>query len=1021
MCSQNHRSFIFIFALLLSFGLLGSSVEGQYFGRNKVQYKNFDFKVLQTEHFEIYYYPKEEEAVKIAARMAERWYQRHSLILGDTLRGKQPLILYASHPEFQQTNTVRGQLSEGVGGVTESIKRRIVLPFAGPLGATDHVIGHELAHAFQYDITATGGVGLSNFGGVGRLPLWFIEGMAEYLSVGPVDPHTAMWMREAAQKKLPTIAELNRPEFFPYRYGQSLLAYIGGRWGDKKLTELLRLAGRTGDIRRTIDSILVISPDSLSKDWHRAIHAAYDSLLQQTSKPKDYGRALITSESGGGDLNVSPVLSPDGKQLVFFSERDLFSIDLFLADATTGKVLRNLYRTETDPHLQSIGFITSAGSWDPTGKRFVFSAVRKGKPVLRIVRVERNETEREMAFPELGEIFNPAWSPDGRTIAFSGLLGGLTDLFLYDITTDSLNRLTKDPYADLQPAWSPDGSTIVFTTDRFTTNLSNLDIGNYTLAKMDIQSGAIDPLPSFEGAKNINPQWSPDGRSLYFLSDRNGITNIYKLDVTSGETFQITNLYAGVSGITALSPALSSALKSDRIVFSVFEDGKYNVYRVDSVSILSGKTLSPAFSDGNPSLLPPADQSKSTLASTLANPSFGLPPDTTVKVADYRASLSLDGIGQPSVAAGVDRFGTYLGGGVSLFWSDMLGNHNLATGLQIQSGGGSTDIAALVGYFNTARRWSWGAVAQQVPYITASFGAGLGTVAGVPAYFEEQVIHRQINREISGLLSYPFSPALRMEFLTGYRNISFRRELQTRAVSLRTGALLLDTKEDLPSMPALNLGLATSAVVYDNSLFGATSPVLGNRYRFEVSPTFGSLSFVDILADYRHYFMPLRPFTIATRLLHFGRYGRDSEDNRLSPLFIGYPGLVRGYEAGSFDVGECGTGIGGTCPAFDRLQGSKFLVGNLELRFPLLGVLGLGGGYYGFFPIEFGAFFDTGVAWRSNQKASFLGGDRKLVSSVGVALRVNLLGFAVGEVDLVRPLDRPNKGWIWQFHLTQGF
>ncbi|HSK09136.1 MAG TPA: hypothetical protein VK911_06145, partial [Vicinamibacterales bacterium] len=174
---------------------MASPASAQYFGRNKVQYKSFNFEVMKTAHFEIYFYEEEREAVEQAAVMAERWYARLSKVLNHELRGPQPLVLYASHPEFQQTNVVQGEMGEGTGGVTEMLKRRIVLPLGASLAESDHVIGHELVHAFQFDITAPSG-GQSMASGALRLPLWFIEGMAEYLSIGPVDPHTAMWMRD---------------------------------------------------------------------------------------------------------------------------------------------------------------------------------------------------------------------------------------------------------------------------------------------------------------------------------------------------------------------------------------------------------------------------------------------------------------------------------------------------------------------------------------------------------------------------------------------------------------------------------------------------------------------------------------------------------------------------------------------------------------------------------------------------------------------------------------------------------
>jgi hypothetical protein len=217
-------------ALAAAVALAAAPLAAQYFGRNKVQYETFDFQVLTTAHFRVYFYPAERQAAEQAARMAERWYARLAGLLRHELRGTQALVLYADHPDFEQTNVIADQPSEATGGVTESLKRRIILPLGGSLAETDHVLGHELVHAFQYDITGEGGGGSAVAPGVARLPLWFVEGMAEYLSIGPEDPHTAMWMRDAVRRgRLPDFGDLASYEYFPYRYGHAFWAYLGGR------------------------------------------------------------------------------------------------------------------------------------------------------------------------------------------------------------------------------------------------------------------------------------------------------------------------------------------------------------------------------------------------------------------------------------------------------------------------------------------------------------------------------------------------------------------------------------------------------------------------------------------------------------------------------------------------------------------------------------------------------------------------------------------------------------------------
>jgi Tol biopolymer transport system component len=1010
--------------LLVGLGFLaGRPAHAQYFGQNKVQYDNFKFKTLRTEHFDLYFYPEEREAAGIAARMAERWYARLATVFHHELRGRQPLILYATQPQFEQTNVVSG-IAEGTGGVTEALRRRIVLPTGGTLGDLNHVIGHELVHAFQYDVTGGGSYG--GMPGATNLPLWFIEGMAEYLSLGPEAPLTAMWMRgglqDTTRDSLPTYQQLTDPRFFPYRYGQALLAYVGGTYGDDRIGELLRSSARFRTTDQAIRGVLSLTPDQLVARWHAATHAAYDPLRARTETPDRYGPKLVgVKESDLGQYNLAPSLSPDGSRMLFFSDRGLFSIDLYLADARTGKVERQITRTALDPHLQSLQFIESAGTWSGDGRQFAFAGISSGRPVLDLYDVAQHKVAREIKFPQLGEIINPSWAPDGSAIAFSANVGGLTDLYVYDLKADSLERLTRDPFADLQPAWSPDSRSIAFATDRFTTRLDDLAIGPYTLAVLDRASGRITRVPGFSGAKHLNPQWSPDGASLFFLSDPDGITNVYRVRLADGELRQVTNLFTGASGITETSPAISVAAQSGRLVYSVFRTNGYELYAIDSAETLAGRTPPPP-SAGGAQLLPPRERASAQLVQLLNDPVTGLPPrDTTFGVQPYRPGLSLTYIGQPSLIAGSSQFGTYVGGGASLYFSDELGYRNLITGLQVN--GGLKDITALLAYQNVSHRLNWGAVVQQVPYVTGGFAAGTTTLNGQPVYVEQELLQRQTNRDLQLQLAYPFNTAQRIEFAAGYTNISFDTELHTNAFDV-SGAQVLDEKQDLPAGDALNLGLASAALVYDNSIFGATGPILGQRYRLEVSPTVGSLGFVSALADYRRYFfLPARPFTLATRLLHYGRYGADGEDPRLQPLFLGYPGLVRGYHVGSFAASECHAPASdpNACPVFDQLLGSRMAVGNIELRFPLLGVLGLGSGYYGALPLDFLVFGDAGLAWDTSHEPKLTGGDRQAVYSAGAGLRFNLFGFAVLEADLVHPFQRPDKNWVWELNLQPGF
>ncbi len=400
--------------LLGALSFVAPRAQAQYFGRNAVQYENFHFKILKTQHFDIYFYDREAAAAEQAGRMAERWYARISQVLRHQLSGRQPLILYSDAPDFQQTNVLGEQPGEGTGGVTESIKRRIILPMGASLYETDHVIGHELTHAFQYDIT---GVGRGNLAtGLNRVPLWFIEGMAEYVSLGNVDPNTTMWMRDAVRRgELPSFRDLENPRYFPYRWGQSFWSYLGGTYGDDIVGALLRSAGRSGNVQLALEQMTHRPADSLIADWHRALTDAAKPVALATgiTLPTDRaqrmqarlmpvstsGARLLVSPGKEQHYNLAPALSPDGRRLVYMSDAGLFSIDIYLADAENGRTIRKLVSATRDPHLESLQFINSAGAWDADGSRFVFGAVVTGDPALRIVRGDNGDLIKEIKFP----------------------------------------------------------------------------------------------------------------------------------------------------------------------------------------------------------------------------------------------------------------------------------------------------------------------------------------------------------------------------------------------------------------------------------------------------------------------------------------------------------------------------------------------------------------------------------------------------------------------------------------------
>jgi WD40-like Beta Propeller Repeat len=943
-------------------------VDAQYFGRNKVQVDSFVFRVLPTAHFDIYYYAAERDAAVLAARMAERWYFRLSQALQHTLRTRPPIVLYASHAQFTQTTVIPDLLPEGVGGFTDHDRGRVVLPFAAGLGETDHVLGHELVHAFQRDILRQAGRSTA------LLPLWFTEGMAEYLSVGRVDTNTRMWLRDAVHHDhLPTLKQLDNPKYFPYRYGQALWAFLSGQFGDDLAARALLSTAKGGAIGR-LTAVTGVDADTLSRDWHASLHATVAD--EPVSRRKEGDSTVVI---GGGRMNLSPALSPDGRHVVFLSERDGYSIDVFLANAETGAVVRKLVSTAADPHFESLQFLESAGAWDPQGRRFALATLQRGSAVLTILDMPEGSIRRERVFAELDQIFSPTWSPDGGRIAFSAMRGGTSDLYAYDLNRDSLVRLTADAYADLQPAWSPDGRTLAFVTDRFTSSIEDLTFGDYRLALLDLERGAFRQLPSLPAGKHIDPQWLD--RSLLFLSDAPGTTNVFRLNVESGELQQVTDAREGVSGITALSPAISVAARAGRLAFTEYRGGAYEI-RVTSAT-------EPAASLAEQSAPAQPPLSARLFDDTAA------PELVTLDSRPYDRRLSLRALGQPYVTAGGGILGSYFRAGMSFAFSDLLEDQQLQTAVQV--GSSRNDFAIETAYINRQSRWNWGIVGGQLPIL---FGTSrlMGGGTSASTITRETELSRQIHRQVTGVASYPFSASRRIELAGAMHAVAYDRRTATQVYAGDTGRLLREIDSHGPGGAPLTLFEGAAALVYDTSLFGATGPVLGTRYRLEASPTMGDLSFLTMTADYRRYLMPVRPFTLALRAQHVGRYGTGAGDQRLMPLVWALRDLVRGYDPRLV------------------LTTSRLTVANAELRVPLVGPFGRVSGSNAL-PMDALVFADAG-AFDSPVTSGRVG--RTLLRSVGAGIRLNAGGL-VFEFDGVRMLDRPVAGWTYAINFRPGF
>jgi len=1060
----------------------------QYFGQNKVQYRSFPFKIIRTDHFEVYFYDEERAAALDAARMAERAYARMSRVLHHQFQSRKPIILYASHTDFQQTNVIQGDLGEGTGGVTEFFKHRMVLPFTGSYADLEHVLQHEMVHQFQYDVFSSGRIG----SGVQTLinvnpPLWFMEGMAEYLSLGPIDPNTAMWLRDASlEGNLPTIEQLTyNPRIFPYRFGHAIFSFIGEKWGDEVIGEILQSSATTG-IEGSIKRALGLTLEELSNEWRDAVQTTFLPQLGEHARARRIAQPVLTEKRTGGGYHLAPALAPDGRTIAFFGERNSFFIDLYLADAESGRAIRRLVKSTINSNYESLRFISSSGSFSPDGRFFAIAAKRKQHEDLVILDVQRGREVRRIRIP-LNGLETPSWSNDGTRLVFTGFDGGLSDLFIINRDGTGLRRLTNDKFGDMQPTWSPDGKTIAFATDRGgETDFDQLRFGNQRLALYHLETGEIEPLPFMEHGKNINPVWAPDGRSIAFVSDRTGISNIFLYQLGDRQIYQLTDVFTGVSGITAHSPALSWAREADRLAFAYYEAGEYNVYSIDNprslrrqpyqdrpapgpVMLLAGPArrdsaqrvaaapaagadtaavpAEPVPTDSSVSVYRPpsggfrpssdlpqvaesiATQPALSVRSLLDSATLALPDTTEFSVRPYKVRFTPDYTARPTIGYARDNFGRGVFGGAAVSLSDILGDHTLQFAASVN--GRISEAQVFAAYINQRRRVNWAVGGSQTPYyFYIPSTIEVVPIAGSPdsAVLYSLRLQRYVVRDLFLESYYPMSRFTRIEL--GVHGVTQGVSILklSDAYSRSTGQYLGSFETD-SNLLTRNFASPRIAFVHDNALFSYVGPFAGSRMRFGVAPSFGSVQFLNFVADYRRYLFA-RPFTLALRTLLYGNTGRDAE---LFPIYLGSTELVRGYTSGSLFKHECAaspslpTGYTG-CVALDQLIGSKIAVANVELRFPLTRSLVLGFLPIGLPPIEGALFYDAGVAWSQGTTVKWNRNPsedpllvRSVVRSWGGSIRANLLGFVILRFDITKPLARSYGKAYWTVSLGPTF
>ena len=908
-----------------------SGAGAQPFGKNKVQYKDFDWRVLETPHFAIHFDAREDSLVYDAARMAEHSYRQLAAALQHEFVQRIPLILYASHADFQQTNITPTLIDVGTGGITELARRRVFLPFTGSYAELQHVLTHELVHAFMLDM-------LSGDGGFAYLPpLWVMEGLAEYLSRPKQDQHNDMWMRDAAVSGyLVGLAELEYAyDIRAYRFGQSVFHYFARVHGGERIGDLIRAMAAHQDLDKAFQEIIGLRVDEFSELWKLDVRRRHLPEIAQHQALHETGRSLVTRKSERASMLLVPSLSPDGNQIAYISDQGL-TRDLILRRVDAPGWRHRLVRGDISGDFESLRFFSAGTAWSPDGRVLAFAAKAGGEDALYLLDVRSRRVLDKLTFG-LDEVQTPSFSPDGEELVFVGLSGGQSDLYRVRRDGSELQRLTNDRFAVRDPQWSPDGSMVVYVSDEGPgTDLATLQFDRWHLVLLDLATGERRDITPFARGKAVSPAWSGDGAWIAFVSDQGGVSNIYVLHRTTGEVFQLTDLVTGVSGILPSSPALSWSRQSNRLVFSAFTDGGWDIYAIDdpqarlrpvpldpgvieplvAAAGTAGDAVVQVASTGAVPRALAADGRGADAGATLAAPAGATPDAATETFVErrYRIRLAPDLSNVGGVVGGSDAG---LGAQSLLHFSDLLGDHNLTVGLGIYGSIHNSDL--LLAYRNRSRRTAhtWSVFQHRRTY-----------------HFrvrDSAVLHseHQTYRGVRVTTSRPFNKFSRLETSLQLAGVGGRFYL---------GDPYGNQTDDLsPVQHFVGPGLA---YVVDTAMYGSTGPILGRRLRLAFEAGVGGLQFGTLQADARNYWSAGRRFTIATRLLGVTSFGSSPQS-----FYVGGSHSLRGYDTRA-------------------LIGNHVGLASLEFRFPLVRHLALGWPL----PLELGnvggaLFADAATAW----------------------------------------------------------
>lgn len=995
--------------IAIIFFILFKITLAQYYGVNKVQYKDFQWHFIQSEHFDVYFYEGGYDLAIFTIEVAESAYVDIKRDFRYDINKRLALIVYNSHNDFQQTNVITSYLDEGIGGVTELYKNRIVIPYEGSYSLFRHVIHHELVHGVMNDMLYGGSIQSLISGQVTQVPTWMAEGLAEFESER-WNTRLDMVVRDATiSGYLPPIQFL---DYFPYQGGASVFRYIAQKYGNQKIGEIMHKIKGSRNFQNAFKSALSINFEDLTEEWQRQMKREYWPELADRQESGEFAKALTNHRKDNSYINISPSISPQGDRLVFISNRG-GTMSVYLMDILEGKIIKKLIKGESDINFEELHFLAPGMSWSPDGRKISLAAKAGNEDALYIFDIP-NDTYEQYKF-DLDGIFSAAWSPLGNEIAFIGNTNGASDIYLFSLGDKTITNITNDVFSDQMPAWSPDGKRIVFVSDRGAFTREKFSPSNFAMQNHDYENddiyivnrdGSHMQRITRDETKQLDPKFTPDGKQLFYVSEVCGIANIVVHNLETDSIRTISNLITGAYQV-------DTDREAQKLVFTSFYRGGYDIFMIKnplqlkSVEVkktnffkqkeeegkdflkeeppavdISGESLDLQGADYSKYVFAHMDQKRIPKKDNIKLSEDEYKTDEgEYKVKNYKIKFS------PDVINGAAGFNTYYGlqGYTQVALSDMLGDHKIYLGTDLVMDLKNSNIEAY--YFYLPHRIDYGLGVFHRSYFFADYYTGF--------------IMRYRNYGLNFTMSYPFTKFSRLDLGINWMNLS------------------LEYFNPIPG-ERIQAILPNISYIVDKIEWGMTGPSNGARTALSLitSPLdyLNSIDFRTVKLDYRRYLKFAREYTFAIRMYTGASFGKEPQ------LFFlgGVPNWFNRSFSDRWQINnirevffsEFITPLRGA--SYYEQTGNAFGLMNVELRFPMIPYIQLGIPPIALGNIQGALFTDIGTSkswdeWNTYKFDNMFKENRffkNLVSGYGIGARIFFLGFLL-RYDLA-----------WQYKLT---